>query len=130
LIAIAALVGWYHSRSNIDVVKIGTSALVAKDGLMAVQSPSLAFCGDGHLQWVSVPYDSKNDAMPIEFRGPTFGYNTMELKNGVQRTVVFPLWLAGIVFAILPALWVKRRVWRKSPESRNQLSAELAPAVK
>src|SRR2546430_1290857 len=98
---------WYHSRANIDVVKIGQTTLAAKDGSLAIQHPTMAFHKDPWLQWQTIPYDMANDPIPAEFRPKMFGYfPSMELKDGWQRTLIFPLWLAAIVLGILPALWI------------------------
>jgi hypothetical protein len=127
VLAVGALLGWYRSRSHLDLLKIGRTALYAKDGKLAIQHPSLAFGSGPWLQWETVPYDMSNDPMPIEFRGPTFGYNTIPLKNGTTRTVVFPFWVAGIVFSVLPGVWVKRRMWagKMRPEAENQSAVAL-----
>jgi hypothetical protein len=118
LMAVGVFGWWIRSRGHIDVLKIGQVTLAAKDGGLAIQYPTVAFHHYRWLDWQTIPYDMKNDPMPVELRPPMFGYSrSMELKDGWQRTLIFPLWLAAIVFAILPAVWVKRRMGRKSAET-------------
>src|SRR5712672_3213732 len=110
LMAVAVLVWWFHSRANIDVLKIGQTTLAAKDGRLVIQHPTVALHNYRWLDWQTIPYDMKNDPMPIELRPPMFGFfRSMELRDGWQRTLIFPIWMAEIVFCILPGMWVKRR---------------------
>jgi hypothetical protein len=124
VMAVGALAWSFHSRSSLDVVKFFEIGMAAKNGQVGIQYPCLSFYGERFV-WRTTPYDMKNDPMPPEFRPPMFGfYRTMELKNGWQRVLVFPLWAAAIAFCILPALWVKRRVWPKQQSDQQEKLSE------
>jgi hypothetical protein len=121
VLAVAVLGWWFHSRGRIDVIKIGQTTFAANDGRLSIQHPTMAFHHDRWIEWQTIPYDMEKNGMPVELRPPMFAYSrSMELKDGWQRTLIFPLWVTEILFCVWPGMWVKRRVWPKRKRQGQQ----------
>ena len=128
VMAVGVLGWWLHSRGKIDVIKIGQTTLAANDGRLVIQHPTMAFHHDRWVEWETIPYDMENNGMPVELRPPMFGYfRSMQLKDGWQRTVIFPVWVAVGVFFVLPGVWGWR--WGRERMWRKEKKVEEAPVM-
>ena len=113
---------WAHSRNHMDQVTLqrdggSTLRVTGSSGKFmltkAVYSPGESRSA-GQLQWSSVPYTASSGSPKLAWTSFSFTSQPVDGK-GTESTLILPVWLLTLVFAVFPLLWVTAK-FKKKPK--------------
>jgi hypothetical protein len=123
VVLLAATVWWWtHSRSHMDQVTIqrdggSTLRLTGSSGkvmLTRAANPRSEARPAGQLHWSSVPYSTSAGSPTLAWTSFSFTSQPVDGK-GLESTLILPVWLLTLVFAVFPLLWVAAK-FKKKPK--------------
>jgi len=114
---------WVHSRNHLDQVTVqrdggSTLRVMGSSGKFMLTKAVLQH-GEarpaGQLNWSSVPYDPSDSASP-KLAWTSFSFTSQPVDgNKVESTLILPVWLLTLVFAVFPLMWVAAK-FKKKPK--------------
>ena len=118
-VLLAASVWWWtHSSNHMDQLTVqrdGGSTLKVMGSSGKVMLTKAAHNGDarpaGQLSWSSVPYDAAQGKLAWT----SFSFTSQPVGRGVESTLILPVWLLTLVFAVFPLVWVAAK-FKKKPK--------------
>ena len=112
---------WAHSRNHMDQVTVqrdggSTLKVMGSSGkfmLTKAVNHRAEPRSAGQLNWSSVPYDANAGAPKLTWT--SFSFTSQPMDKGVESTLILPVWLLTLVFAVFPLLWVATK-FKKKPK--------------
>ena len=112
---------WVHSRNHMDQVVVqrdgGSTIRVMGSSGKFMLTKAVADNADprpsGELKWSSLPYDHNGGAPKLAWT--SFSYTSQPVNRGMESTLILPVWLLTLVFAVFPLMWVAAK-FKKKPK--------------
>lgn len=115
---------WVHSRNHMDQVVVqrdgGSTLRVTGSAGKFMMTKAVHNNAEprpsGTVNWSSLPYDANAGAPKLAWT--SFSFTSQPLDKGVESTLILPVWLLTLVFAVFPLMWVAAK-FKKKPKKQG-----------
>jgi hypothetical protein len=113
---------WAHSSNHLDQVTVqrdggSTLRVMGSSGkfmLTKAENRNAEAKPSGQVHWSSLPYDANAGAPKLAWTSFSFTSQPVDGKT-VESTLILPVWLLTLVFAVFPLMWVAAK-FKKKPK--------------